>query len=70
VDTFAEFGTLIYSLDRLYKTVRNSTSESGEWSRSDLLIFHVSYQMNYYLDILLQTFLFYVLFLMLREINL
>lgn len=32
VDTFAEFGTLIYSLDRLYKAVRNSASESGEWS--------------------------------------
>ncbi|KAG0565107.1 hypothetical protein M758_8G160500 [Ceratodon purpureus] len=31
VDAFAEFGTLIYSLDRLYKAARNPATESGEW---------------------------------------
>ncbi|KAG0556391.1 hypothetical protein KC19_11G050300 [Ceratodon purpureus] len=31
-DAFAHFGTLIYSLDRLYKAVRNPATKSGEWS--------------------------------------
>jgi len=35
VEAFSHFGLLIYSLDRLYKAVRKSATESGEWARSD-----------------------------------
>ncbi|XP_024360120.1 protein DGS1, mitochondrial isoform X2 [Physcomitrium patens] len=31
-DAFAQFGTLIYSLDRLHKAVKKPAIESGEWS--------------------------------------
>ena len=36
-DVRSHFGSLIYSLDRLYKAVIKPARESGEWARSDHL---------------------------------
>jgi len=42
VEAFSHFGLLIYSLDRLYKAVRKSATESGEWASLEKDIIELS----------------------------